>query len=133
MEVKLTETEKRGGKYIIVFLIGLVSGLIFSGGSLNLLPSKGIQESTNATGGTGNIASGVSGQIPEQCKGKEPPKTSFCVIDLAKQQDNPDLCKKISNEELRNYCYGYVKGVKERCQKVEDEFLREKCMNQVSK
>lgn len=131
MEIKLDETEKSGGKYIIVFLIGLALGFIFSGGSLNLLPSEGVQENTNATGGTGNIASGISGGIPDQCQGKEPPKTSFCVIDLAKQKSTPSLCEKVTNEELKNYCYGYVKGIKERCEKVEDKFLRQKCMNEV--
>lgn len=133
MKIEFNEEDKRKVKYIAVFFLGLAVGLVFNHGSLNLMPAatNGKATSGGSPSQSSPTAGSTPGDIPEQCKGKGSPETSFCVINSAKKQNNPNLCEKVTSQELKNYCYGYVKGVAERCKKVEDETLREKCMNEV--
>lgn len=121
MKVILGETDKQFLKYIVVFLLGLIVATILTPGSLNLFS------------GSGTGLRKTANYFPGECRDKTGEDIGFCITNLAKEENNTELCEKITNTEIANFCYGHVGKNVDRCQKVEDRLLRKRCLEEAQK
>ena len=120
-------------KLFVVLFIGIVIGYFVAGGSV--LPGDdhqgkdpGIQDSFDKDG---KKVLDDSMTVPGECKDVSEVKKDMCIANLAIDRENVSLCKVVESSSVESFCTGYIEREKEECEKVDDEFLRNKCLNRV--
>ena len=78
---------------------------------------------------TGDVEETSYDEIPETCEGVEEKKMDMCIANTAINSSDKSLCSEPLNEGVRNYCYGMLTGNLTRCEEVDDEFLRQRCLD----
>ncbi len=120
MKIEFEEDDKKRGKIILVFLIGLLIGITSSNLDIGFLGNNNQEEFNLDLTGYSNI--------PEECEDREPYEIDMCIANFAISTEDEEMCEDAQDSDVVNYCLGIVKQDSELCEEIEfDEELREMC------
>ncbi len=125
MKIELEESDKRRGKIIIVFLIGLIVGITIASQDLGFFETGGPETEVE-------IGQGVTGDVPDQCQDVEPYEVDMCIANYAIESNEKELCHDAQDSDVTNYCLGIIEQDEEICRDIElDEELEQMCLQSV--
>ncbi len=120
MKIEFEEEDKKRGKIILVFLIGLILGITLSNLDIGFLDTNGGDDVIFGPAAMGNV--------PEECEDKEPYEIDMCIANLAISSGDEEMCQDPQDSDVVNYCLGLVNQDSDFCDEIEfDEELREMC------
>ncbi len=117
MKVEFEDSDKLRGKFIGVFLVGMIVGI--------MLANQGFFGED--FGEQGEFDGGFQ-ETPEACQDVPEMEVDMCIANEAINTGDYDLCSSADDLNVVRYCQGAIYEDSDYCEDIGDEFLKANCL-----